>query len=122
MYKCSIIPEQISKSDQLWLCNCEQLIFEQIKKGQINLIDLSYNLAVSERQLHRKINILIGLTPNKFIRVLRLYKAKDLIENYFYNSVSEVSYAVGYLDTYYFSKLFLQQYEVTPSDMLASLK
>lgn len=120
--KKQISSSKISKTDQTWLINFEKKVFEQIKRGQINLFDLSYNLAISERQLHRKIKSLTGLTPNKYIRALRLYKAKELIDQYTYDTISEISYRVGYFDTHYFSKLFHQQYNTFPKELLLSKK
>ena len=79
-------------------------------------------MSVSERQLYRKITNLIYLTPNKYIRVLRLHKAKQIIENYIQHSISQIAYAVGYNDVHYFSKLFLEQYEITPRELIATLK
>ena len=75
-------------------------------------------MAVSERQLHRKIKNLLHLTPNKYIRVLRLYKAKQCIDDYLYDTISQISYAVGYYDTHYFSKIFKQQYNMSPKELL----
>ncbi|WP_299435368.1 AraC family transcriptional regulator [uncultured Aquimarina sp.] len=118
--KVTIDASHISKSDHSWLFNFENLVFKQIKNGQMNLYDLSFALAISERQLHRKIKNLVGLTPNKYIRVLRLYKAKQLIDQYIYDTISEVSYEIGYFDTHYFSKLFYQQYGTSPKELLAS--
>ena len=118
--KSDIEASKISKSDQLWLFNFEKLVSDQIKKGQLNLSDLSYDLAISERQLHRKCKTLLGLTPNKYIRILRLHWSKEFIDQYAYDTISEISYAVGYFDTHYFSKLFFQQYGVSPKKMLAS--
>ena len=118
--KSGVDASRISKSDQLWLFNFEQLVLEQVKKGQLNLSDLSYDLAISERQLHRKCKTLLGLTPNKYIRILRLHWSKEFIDQYTYDTISEISYAVGYFDTHYFSKLFFQQYGISPKKMLAS--
>ncbi len=108
----------ISKQDINWLKKMEDEVYKNIKQGDINLYDLSYSLSVSERQLHRKIKNLVYLTPNKYIRVLKLHKAKQLIDGYLYNTISQISYAVGYYDTYYFSKLFNQQYGVSPRKLL----
>ena len=118
--KSGVDASRISKSDQLWLFNFEQLVLDQVKKGQLNLSDLSYDLAISERQLHRKCKTLLGLTPNKYIRILRLHWSKEFIDQYTYDTISEIAYAVGYFDTHYFSKLFFQQYGVSPKRMLAA--
>ena len=115
-------PENISMSDQVWLINFEKEIYNSINKNDLNLYDLSYRMAVSERQLHRKIGNLVFLTPNKYVRILRLYKAKQIIDNFIYNTISQIAYAVGYSDTHYFSKIFYNQYNVMPQELLFSIK
>lgn len=118
----SIKPEVISKSDQSWLMNFETEIYKSIKKSDVNLYDLADKMAVSERQLYRKIGRLVFLTPNKYVRILRLHKAKQIIENYIYNSIAQIAYAVGYNDTHYFSKQFFNQYNILPQKLLLSVK
>ena len=114
----AINPRTISKQDTSWLLKMEDEVYKKIEQKDLNLYDLSFKLAVSERQLHRKIKHLVHLTPNKYIRVLKLHKAKQLIDDYLYNTISQVSYAVGYYDTHYFSKLFNQQYGIFPKELL----
>lgn len=110
--------QKISKQDILWLLNFEEEVYRSIECNDLNLYDLSYKLAVSERQLHRKIKRLLYLTPNKYIRVLRLHKAKQCIDDYLFDTVSQISFAVGYYDPHYFSKLFEQQYNIFPKELL----
>jgi len=110
--------DRISKQDALWLLDLEDEVNKKISHKDLNLYDLSYKMAVSERQLFRKIKNLLHLTPNKYIRILKLHKAKELIDSYIYNTVSEVSYAVGYNDSHYFSKLFSLQYGMSPKKLL----
>nr|WP_199001619.1 helix-turn-helix transcriptional regulator [Flavobacterium sp. ASV13] len=116
-----INPEKVTKKDQDWLINLEKEIYNSISKNDLDLGDLSYKMAVSERQLHRKIANLVYLTPNKYIRILRLHKAKQLIDNYVQDSISQVSYSVGYNDSHYFSKLFINQYDISPKALINSL-
>lgn len=118
MCKKEINPDKISKQDSLWLMEMESEVYNNIKHKDLNLYDLSYKMAVSERQLHRKIKGLLHLTPNKYIRILRLHKAKEIIDDYIYDTISQISYAVGYYDTHYFSKLFKEQYNSYPKELL----
>ena len=115
-------PQKITKQDQDWLLNLEKEIYGSITEDYLNLYELAYKMAVSERQLHRKIVTLVNLTPNKYIRILRLHKAKQMIDNYIQRSISQIAYAVGYNDVHYFSTLFLCQYNVSPKDLLKSLR
>jgi len=122
MCKEKINPKKICKQDILWLVKMEEEVYKKIDQRNLNLYDLSYSLSVSERQLHRKTKNLLHLTPNKYIRVLKLHKAKQIIDNYLYDSISQISYAVGYYDTHYFSKLFNQQYGLTPKELLLNIQ
>lgn len=113
-----INPQKITKQDQSWLLNLEKEVYGSINQEYLDLYELSYRMAISERQLHRKILGLVYLTPNKYIRVLRLHKAKQIIDNYIDRSISQIAYTVGYNDVHYFSKLFADQYNVSPKELL----
>ncbi len=115
-------PQKVTRMDQNWLINLEKEIYSSITQNDLNLYELSYKMAVSERQLYRKVTSLVHLTPNKYIRILRLHKAKQLIDNYVQNSISQVAYSVGYNDVHYFSKLFSDQYDITPKELINSLR
>ncbi|WP_343665354.1 helix-turn-helix transcriptional regulator [Chryseobacterium mucoviscidosis] len=117
-----INPQKITKQDQDWLINLEKEIYGSITQNELSLYELSYKMAVSERQLHRKVGNLVYLTPNKYIRVLRLHKAKQMIDNYIQKSISQIAYAVGYNDVHYFSRLFADQYKITPKELISSLE
>jgi AraC-like DNA-binding protein len=114
--------DKITKTDKDWLMDLEKIINKSINENQINIYDLAYQMAISERQLNRKIAALLNITPNKYIRILRLHKAKQIIDNYINDSISQISYAVGYNDVYYFSKLFYDQYNISPKKLIDSLQ
>ncbi|WP_461050053.1 helix-turn-helix domain-containing protein [Spirosoma arcticum] len=115
-----VIPQKVAKVDQDWLVGLEKEVYGNIDQDYLDLYELSYKMAVSERQLHRKVFNLVFLTPNKYIRVLRLHKAKQMIDNYVQRSVPQIAYAVGYTDVHYFSKLFVGQYSVSPKELLGA--
>ena len=118
----SITPDHMSSSEKKWLLDFEKEVFKRISDNVLNLGDLAYCMAVSERQLHRKITNLLHLSPNKYIRILKMQKAKELLDDYSYDTVSEVSYAVGYQNAHYFSKLFFQHYGESPKTFLVKDK
>jgi AraC-like DNA-binding protein len=117
-----INPQKMAKIDKDWLLDLEKEIYGSITQNDLNLYELSYKMAVSERQLHRKISNLIFLTPNKYIRVLRLHKAKKMIDSYLDRSISQIAYKVGYNDVNYFSKIFIEQYNQSPKELIHSLR
>jgi len=120
LYNLQIRLEKISDGDENWLMEFENNVYKHISYNNISLYDISSNLYTSERQLYRKIKKLINITPNKYIRIIKLHKAKQLIDSYTFETVSQVSYAIGYNDTHYFSQLFYNQYGIMPKKMLCA--
>ena len=70
---------------------------------------------MSHSQLHRKLDALTGCSPNKFIRIIRLNKAKDLLKQPD-SSIASIALDCGYNDPGYFARVFKQEYGVTPQD------
>ncbi|GAB3244625.1 hypothetical protein GCM10027346_42420 [Hymenobacter seoulensis] len=118
----AVTPQKVTKVDQDWLMSFEKAVYDNLSNNFLNLCELSYKMAVSERQLYRRILSLVSLTPNKYIRILRLHKAKQMIDNFVDHSIPQIAYAVGYNDVHYFSKLFASQYSVSPKELLGSLR
>ena len=114
----TIDPKKISQTDKEWLMELEKVVFNETQLNQLSLFALAFEVSVSERQLHRNIKKFLALTPNKYIRILKLHKARQLLEEYAYRTISEVAYAVGFSDVHYFSKLFFKQYGAMPKDLL----
>jgi len=61
---------------------------------------------------------LTGLTPNEFIREIRLQKAYQLLEERRYFTVAEVRYATGFENASYFTKVFSKRFGQRPGDIL----
>ena len=111
-------PLVASPSDLKWLSELEILVRQYTGKADLNLAEFSYAMAISERQLFRRIKALTGLTPNKYIRVIRLQIAREAIESGKYRTISEISYAAGFETPAYFSKLFKEHYGVEVLELL----
>lgn len=105
----------ISTEQQEWLNKLEGMILKNIEKLNYTVDDLAMDMEISKRQLHRNIKQYIGLTPNKYIRTIRLTKARQLLENKEVDSVKGAAYSVGFRDVTYFSKLFKHEFGIIPS-------
>jgi YesN/AraC family two-component response regulator len=95
---------------------------KKIIESNINLPELtssfiSTEMAMSTSKLYRKIKELTNLSPNEFIRTIRLKKSAELLKSKKYN-VSEVSDLVGFNDPLYFSRVFKKQFGYSPSELL----
>jgi DNA-binding response OmpR family regulator len=75
--------------------------------------DLASSLALSRRQLTRRLKQSVGETPGDVIHQLRMERAKTLLVGA--ESVAEVAYAVGYRSPSSFSQSFRKATGMTPS-------
>ncbi|SEO41897.1 Helix-turn-helix domain-containing protein [Mucilaginibacter gossypiicola] len=108
----------LSPADLSWLEDLEALVRKHTGKTDLTLAVLSYELAISERQLFRRIKSITGLTPNKYIRAIRLQIAREAIESGKYRTIAEVSYTAGFDTPAYFSKLFKEHYGRDVNELL----
>jgi signal transduction histidine kinase/DNA-binding response OmpR family regulator/ligand-binding sensor domain-containing protein len=76
---------------------------------------------MSHSQLHRKLEALTGCSPNKFIRITRLQKAKTLLTNPA-AGIAAIAMDCGYIDPGYFARVFKQEYGVTPQEWRNAVK
>jgi len=109
---------QPSPADLAWLNDLEKTIRRYIGKATINLLMVSDEMAISERQLFRRIKGITGLTPNKYIRIIRLQVAREAIESGRYRTIAEISYMAGFETPTYFSKLFKEYYGRDVNELL----
>ena len=108
----------ISEEDQQWLEKLEKLVLENMTNSDLSNDYLSELLFISRKTLYRNIKRMTGLTPNKYIRTIRLQKAKQLLEQG--NTVKVTAYKVGFQSTEYFSNLFKKEFGKLPSKHLTS--
>jgi len=114
----SSIKNDYSPSDQAWLSTFEMLVRKFTGKIDLTINMLSNEMAISERQLFRRIKTIMGVTPNQYIRVIRLQIAMEAIESGKYRTVSEISHIAGFETPSYFSKLFKEIYCVNVGELL----
>ena len=69
---------------------------------------------MSQSQLYRKIKALTNLTIQSFIRMHRLKRAFEMLEQGS-KTVKEVAFLTGFANVSHFSKMFAQKYGLPPS-------
>jgi len=106
----------ISAEEQSWLEDVEKMVQDNLGYTHFNVDQLSDLLFISRRQLNRRLQQLIGLTPVQYIREARLSHARRLLENRTYSTVKSVVLASGMTDTEHFAKLFREKFGRAPSD------
>ncbi len=91
-----------------------QIIDEKIGDADLDIPYLCQEVHLSSTQLFRKMKALTGEPPIRFIRRIRLNKAKELLQTTDLN-VSEIAYDLGFTDPHYFSRAFSKEFGSPPS-------
>jgi YesN/AraC family two-component response regulator len=93
------------------------IIEDRITDHQLSVEELSREMAMSRSSLHKKLKAMSGHVPNEFIRLIRLKNAAKMLLSGEHN-ISEVGYLTGFNSPSYFSRCFMQQFTVTPSEFV----
>ncbi|MFP9114350.1 two-component regulator propeller domain-containing protein [Flavobacterium sp. RHBU_3] len=106
----------------------EQLIEKAIKTVEENIGDPDFTVealgaavGLSRSHLYKKLMSITGKGPAEFIRTVRLKRAKQLLEKS-QMQVAEIAYAVGFNSPKRFTANFKNEFGLSPSDYLRSLK
>ena len=91
---------------------------ENIGEYNITISEIAHEMAMSERQLYRKVNALTGLTPNQLIREIKLREAMDKLNSRSVTKVSVLAKEVGFESSAYFSKLFFARFGKKPQEII----
>lgn len=105
----------IAEVDMKWLERVENLYLDYLDDSRLNLEFAAEKLFLSSRQLNRKLKQLTGLSPNQYLREIKLTKARDYIEVGKYTTIKETCYAVGFSDVKYFTKIYRERFGMSPS-------
>ncbi|WP_346239374.1 hybrid sensor histidine kinase/response regulator transcription factor [Niabella insulamsoli] len=93
------------------------IVEKRIDDYRLSVEELSREMSMSRSTLHKKVKAVTGHVPNEFIRLVRLRMAAKLLISGEYN-ISEVGYKTGFNSPSYFSRCFIQQFKLTPSEFL----
>jgi signal transduction histidine kinase/ligand-binding sensor domain-containing protein/DNA-binding response OmpR family regulator len=112
------LPElDMNKLDKDFLTKLTAIIEENLDLEKLDVIFLREKMYMSGSSFYRKVKGLTGLSPNEFIRKIRIRKAALLLLSGKHN-VSEVSYLAGFNDVAYFRQCFKGEYGVTPTEFV----
>lgn len=91
------------------------IILAHLDDMDLDVKTICQQMNMSHSQLHRKLSALTGLSINRYIRHLRLERAKELLLNPAL-SITAVAYDTGYKDPSYFGRVFKQETGMTPAE------
>jgi signal transduction histidine kinase/DNA-binding response OmpR family regulator len=99
--------------DDPFISKAKLIIEQNLANPDFKIEHLCKLLFMSHSQIHRKLDALLACSPNKFIRLVRLEKAKELLKTN-NQSIASIALECGYSDPAYFSRVFKQEFQNTP--------
>ena len=112
-----IDPEKISANKEE-----EELVEKMLKAIEKNMDNIDYtvddmasDIAMSRASIYKKTQQMLGITPNEFLRNVRLKHAAHLLDET-NEPVNRISLMVGFQTSRYFSQCFRQMFGMTPSE------
>ena len=105
----------LSAADRQFLNRIVDTTYRLMAKGNVDMETVASEMALSRNQLNRKVMALTGQNSSAYIMKLRLARAKRLLKADITMSVGDVALKCGFDDMGYFSRVFKQSFDMTPS-------
>lgn len=105
---------EITSVDQQLKEKAIRIVEEHISDSEFSVEQLSAALGMSRGHLYKRLTAITGKTPIEFIRIIRIKRGRQLLEQSGEN-VSQIAWQVG-LSPKQFSKYFKEAYGMLPSE------
>lgn len=106
--------QSVSQKDIEFIERINRVIEEALADEDFSIDNLAESLNMSRSNFYRKIKSLTGVSPNDYLKTLRLNRAAKLIKSGM--RISEVYGSVGFSSSSYFAKCFKAQFGVLPKE------
>lgn len=111
-------PVDVLSAEEQFVQDAQAVVENHIDDEYFNVDAFAEEMGMSRRQLQRKLKAVTDETPNSFIRLIRLGRGRQLVEQR-YGTIAEIAYAVGFSSPSYFTKCFREAFGEPPSEYAA---
>jgi signal transduction histidine kinase/DNA-binding response OmpR family regulator len=108
-------PSKEASIDDKFILRAKNLVEKHMSDPAFGVEKFAEEMHLSRAQLFRKIKALRGISPTEFINTIRLQKAATLILAKA-DTLTQISYSVGFNEQSYFAKRFRKKFGVSPSE------
>jgi YesN/AraC family two-component response regulator len=109
----------IQKEDTFML-KLRDILVHNLHNEEYGIREICREMGVSRAQLYRKFNALTNISVSRYIKSLKLNRAKELLLNEDLN-VSDVAYQVGFKNLSHFSTSFYKEFGYRPSEKKSNI-
>lgn len=107
-------PATVPDVEDAFLKKLKQVVVQHLEDADLSGEFICREMNMSRTNLYRKLKALTDLSISHFVRQVRLQQAKELLLHTDKN-ISEVAYEVGFIDPKYFSRIFSETFQQSPS-------
>ncbi len=107
--------QNINGNDREFIEKVDEFIHENIINSELDANALAETMHMSPTTLNRRIKSITGTNTTIYIRLKRLGRAKQLLQNT-QMSMGEIQAVCGFESPSYFSRAFKAEYGISPSD------
>jgi signal transduction histidine kinase/DNA-binding response OmpR family regulator len=109
--------KKLSDLDERFMSKVMEVIESHISEEEFSIEEFDKEIGMGRVQIYRKLKALTGKSPSRYIRSIRLARAKSMIEEKKGN-ISEIAYLVGFSSPQYFTRCFREEFGFPPSDLI----
>lgn len=114
----AIINPELKTKEQQWAQKLEQAMVQHLREAPLKVEELAAMACLSKRQLTRRVQAVLGVSPAQLIREVQLQMAHRELENGEPESVIQVALGCGFEHASTFSTLFKQRFGHSPRQYL----
>lgn len=107
--------ERLTGSDEDLLNRFIEHINKNMSDINLSIDDIASDMCMSRSNLFRKVKQITGIGPNEYMRLARLKRAAELLQER-RHSIADICMLVGFNSPSYFSSCFKKQYGCLPKD------
>jgi signal transduction histidine kinase/ligand-binding sensor domain-containing protein/DNA-binding response OmpR family regulator len=104
-------------ADQKFINRISEVVLKNLSNSRFGVVELSHELGVSRVHLHRKMKAISDISPNEFMRKIRLKEAAGMLLNN-EGTISEICSKTGFNSLTYFSSSFKKYYNLSPREFI----
>lgn len=121
--KIEVTPNEITITplDEQFIGKAIRMVEEHLNDADFSVEKLGAELGLSRSHLYKKMMCITGKGPAEFIRIIRLKRSKQLLEKS-QKQIAEIAYEVGFSSPKRFTISFKNEFGISPSDYIRSLK
>ena len=108
------VKSEMNDFDRHFLERLKKTVTEEMEHGNVEVERIASLMAMSHTQLCRKISAVTGISAARYITLLRIEEAKELLKQYPKVTITEVAYRTGFADNAHFTKVFHRFTDMTP--------